>query len=186
MMELIWSAKLSIVIPCMLILTLSHFIRALRWKMLIAPLGHQPGILNIFLSVILGFFFNLLFPRLGEVMKCTLLGKHEKIPVDKLIGTMVAERLIDLMCLILVIALTIYTQFDLVGSYSRELWSAFQLKLGTFGAQWPAILLGMVLFTILIFVFIRGFRRFHFYEKVVAFVQGLLLSLIHISEPTRH
>lgn len=176
--ELIFSAKLSIVIPCMLILVLSHFIRALRWKMLIAPLGHQPGILNVFLSVILGFFFNLLFPRLGEVMKCTLLGKHEKIPVDKLIGTMVAERLIDLVCLILVIALTVYTQFSLVGNYSIELWDSLKIKFQGITNIWPWLLLAFGILLIIIYTLIKSFKRFHFYEKVMQFLQGLMHGLM--------
>jgi len=176
--DLILSAKLSIVIPCMLILTLSHFVRALRWKMLITPLGHQPGILNIFLSVILGFFFNLLFPRLGEVMKCSLLGKHEKIPVDKLIGTMVAERLIDLLCLIFVIALTIYTQFELVGNYSKELWISFKLKLNALSGNFPIIVLGLIFVAIILFIIFRSLKKFHFYEKAIQFLKGLLLGLM--------
>lgn len=119
--QLVFNAKPSIIIPCILILVLSHYIRAIRWKMLIKPLGKNPGTTNVFLSVLTGFFFNLLFPRLGEVMKCTLLGKYEKIPVDKLIGTMVAERVLDLICLILVILLAVSTQIDLVGGYAKEL-----------------------------------------------------------------
>jgi hypothetical protein len=62
----------------MVIVVLSHYIRALRWKMLIAPLSYTPKNSNVFFAVIIGFFFNLLFPRLGELMKCTMLGKHEK------------------------------------------------------------------------------------------------------------
>ncbi len=176
--DLILSAKLSIVIPCMLILTVSHFIRALRWKMLITPLGHQPGIVNIFLSVIIGFFFNLLFPRLGEVMKCSLLGKHEKIPVDKLIGTMVAERLIDLLCLILVIALTIYTQFELVGNYSKELWISLQLKLNALKGNIPIIAICLLVFAFIVFLVLRSLKKFHFYEKVMQFLKGLIHGLM--------
>lgn len=119
--QLVFNAKPLIILPCIFILVLSHYIRAVRWKMLIKPLGKSPGTLNVFLSVLTGFFFNLLFPRLGEVMKCTVLGKYERIPVDKLIGTMVAERVLDLICLILVIFLAVSTQIDLVGGYAGEL-----------------------------------------------------------------
>jgi len=105
----------------MLILILSHFIRALRWRSMIVTIGGHPNIINVFLAVIIGFFFNLVFPRLGEVMKCTVLSKYEKLPVDKMIGTMVAERLVDMLCLILVIAATIFSQLDLVSAYTVEL-----------------------------------------------------------------
>jgi len=119
--QLVFNAKLGIVVPCILILLMSHYFRAIRWKMMIKPLGKHPSTLNVFFAVLTGFFFNLLFPRLGEVMKCSLLGKYEKIPVDRLIGTMVAERVIDLLCLIVVILLTISSQMGLVGEYAREL-----------------------------------------------------------------
>lgn len=94
--SLIYNANGLIVLLCALILVLSHYIRTLRWTTMISATGSKPGTLNVFLAVITGFFFNLVFPRLGEVMKCTVLGKYEKIPVDKLIGTMVAERIVDL------------------------------------------------------------------------------------------
>ena len=105
--SLIYNANGLIVLLCALILVLSHYIRTLRWTTMISATGNKPGKLNVFFAVITGFFFNLVFPRLGEVMKCTVLGKYEKIPVDKLIGTMVAERIVDLFCLILVIFFTI-------------------------------------------------------------------------------
>lgn len=129
--QLVFNAKMGVVTPCIIILLLSHYCRAIRWKMMIKPLGKQPKTINVFLAVLTGFFFNLLFPRLGEVMKCTLLGRHEKIPVDKLIGTMVAERVIDLICLIVVIVLTISTQMTLVGTYASELFDQVTSKIKT-------------------------------------------------------
>ena len=100
--DLIFHANIMVVIFCSGILVFSHFIRALRWKMMIEPLGKSPKSSNVFFAVLAGYFFNLLFPRLGEVMKCTFISKYEDVPVDKLIGTMVAERLVDLICLIVV------------------------------------------------------------------------------------
>lgn len=114
------TADLRVAFLCVLLLLLSHFIRALRWKTMIVPLGKNPTTLNVFLTVLIGYFMNLLFPRLGEIMKCTLLGKYEKVPVDKLIGTIVAERVIDLICLVVVIFMTIVTQFETVGNYAKE------------------------------------------------------------------
>jgi len=127
--NLIYTSNPLIVLPCMVIVVLSHYIRALRWKMLIAPLSYTPKNSNVFFAVIIGFFFNLLFPRLGELMKCTMLGKHEKIPVNQLIGTMVAERIVDVVCLVLVISITISSQFHVVGEYAQELWTKFVQKI---------------------------------------------------------
>jgi uncharacterized protein (TIRG00374 family) len=128
LMEMVGGADKLTILYCIFIVMLSHFIRSLRWQMMIMPLGQTPRLSNIFYAVLTGFFFNLIFPRLGEIMKCSLIGKYEKISVDKLVGTMVAERIIDLCCLILVIILTIITQLSLVGDYTQELINAFSTK----------------------------------------------------------
>lgn len=108
---------LLVLLP-MLILLLAHYIRALRWKILIQPLGYSPSSTNTFFATMLGYFFNMLVPRLGEVMKCTMLAKYEKIPADKLIGTMVTERMVDALCLLIVFAITIVTQFTIISDYA--------------------------------------------------------------------
>ncbi|MBM3444733.1 MAG: flippase-like domain-containing protein [Bacteroidetes bacterium] len=120
--QLFLSAKWMWVVPCIGALILSHYIRALRWKMLIDPLGVRPRVHNVFLSVLIGYFLNLLLPRLGEVMKCTFLNRYEKAPVDKLIGTIVTERVIDLASLVVVIFLTILLQLKMVSGYAQEIW----------------------------------------------------------------
>lgn len=178
--ELVFNAKPIILIPCILVLVLSHYLRALRWKMLIKPLGKTPGTLNVFLAVLTGFFFNLLFPRLGEVMKCTLLGKYEKIPVDKLIGTMVAERVLDLICLVLVIFLAISTQIDLVGGYAKEL---FDQILSKFNASPTGILLMiMILLSLFIVCYIIYLKTRHslFLTKIKNWIKGIVEGLVSV------
>jgi uncharacterized protein (TIRG00374 family) len=80
---------------------LSHVSRAIRWKMLIKPLGYDPRVSNIFLSVLVLYFTNLLAPRAGEVARCTILSKYEKIPASKLVGTMIIERIADLITMMI-------------------------------------------------------------------------------------
>ena len=178
--QLVLNAKMSIVVPCILILLLSHYFRAIRWKMMIKPLGKRPSTLNVFFAVLTGFFFNLLFPRLGEVMKCTLLGKHEKIPVDKLIGTMVAERVIDLLCLIVVILLTISTQMNLVGEYARELSVQVAAKIKTS----PDTILYLVIFlvglTVLFYWLYKKAGNSVLLLKIKEMVKGVIEGLISI------
>lgn len=117
---------------------------------MIVTIGGNPNIINVFLAVIIGFFFNLVFPRLGEVMKCTVLSKYEKLPVDKMIGTMVAERLVDMLCLILVIAATIFSQLELVSAYTVELLLLLKGKLtnSTVFISITLFLLASLLFTV--------------------------------------
>lgn len=78
----------------------SNFFRAQRWRLLLRPIGYNPNYWNTFSAVMAMFFFNLLFPRLGELMRCTILYRYEKVPVEKSIGTMVLERIIDLVCIL--------------------------------------------------------------------------------------
>lgn len=78
---------------------LGNFIRTQRWRLMLRPLGYNPGYWNTFHSVMVMYFFNLFVPRLGEVTRCTMLAEYENVPVEKSLGTMVTERLLDVICL---------------------------------------------------------------------------------------
>lgn len=151
--QLIVSADKLTIFYCIVILMFSHFIRALRWKMMIIPLGKNPRLSNVFYAVLTGFFFNLIFPRLGELMKCSLISRHEKLPVDKLIGTMVAERFIDFCCLLIIILLTILTQTSLVSAYTQELWTAFTLKIKL--SILPIFIVGLIIIAVIYILYIK-------------------------------
>jgi hypothetical protein len=97
-------ARKWLILPAFLLLVLAHYSRALRWKILMEPLGYRPSNFNVFASVMIGYLVNAAVPRLGEVVKCTLLAKYEKTRVDKLLGTIVMERAVDVVCLIVAFA----------------------------------------------------------------------------------
>lgn len=175
--ELVLHANLLYVLPSIGALLLSHYIRALRWKMLMDPLGKPTQIKNVFLSVMVGYFFNLVFPRLGEVMKCTLMGKYEKMPVDKLIGTMVAERMVDLICLLLVIVLTISFQIERVGSYAKELLD----KLWGKANNALVLVLLLVVFFLIFTLLYNRFKQSGWFIKIKRFFMGLKQGLFTIS-----
>ena len=107
------NARYYLTIPVFAILLLSHYVRALRWRLLIEPLGYKPDKLNTFFAVMIGYLANQAFPRLGEVLKCTVLARYEKVPADKLVGTIILERLIDAICLLIIFAITLAIQPDL-------------------------------------------------------------------------
>jgi uncharacterized protein (TIRG00374 family) len=102
--------------PVLTLLGLSHWFRAMRWRQLIEPMGYKPSKANTFLGVMIGYFVNLGAPRFGEVVKCTILARYEKVPAEKLVGTIVAERAVDVICLVLVFALALSLQFDVINS----------------------------------------------------------------------
>ncbi|HUB62582.1 MAG TPA: lysylphosphatidylglycerol synthase transmembrane domain-containing protein [Puia sp.] len=109
-----------LLVPVLLFLLASHWLRALRWRQLIEPLGYEPSRMNCFLGVMIGYFVNLGAPRLGEVLKCTILARYEKIPADKLVGTIVAERAFDVVCLAIVFGLSFWLQFNVIHSLTTN------------------------------------------------------------------
>lgn len=121
--EAVTGARYWLAIPGFLIILLSHYARALRWRLLIEPLGYKPAKPNVFFAVMAGYLANQAVPRLGEVLKCTSLSKYEKIPLDKLFGTVILERLIDMLCLGILFLFTMALQPDL---YSRIMETFFQ------------------------------------------------------------
>ena len=114
------SARYLLLIPVFLIITLSHISRAIRWKILMAPMGYNPSLTNTFCAVMVGYLANLAFPRLGEVLKCTILGKYEKVPPDKLIGTILVERAVDVVSLAVVFVIALISQADIIGAYAKQ------------------------------------------------------------------
>lgn len=107
-------SKLLLFIPVFFILALSHFFRALRWRLIMEPLGYKPSIVNTYLAVLIGYLANLAVPRLGEVLKCTLLAKYEKVPAEKIVGTIVAERAFDVISLGIIFLLALTLQFNVI------------------------------------------------------------------------
>jgi len=96
---------------------LSHVSRALRWQMLIKSMGHKTKFSTTFYAVMIGYFANLLVPRLGEVSKCAVLHKNEKIPFNSLLGTVIAERIFDFICLLFITFLVIFFQFEFLKNF---------------------------------------------------------------------
>lgn len=100
---------------------ISHVIRAERWRMLLQPSGNTVGLTNSFLSLMIGYLVNLVVPRGGEVSRCYNLYQLEKTPVEISFGTVVVERIIDLICLLALIGLAFITEWDKLMSFLNTL-----------------------------------------------------------------
>ncbi len=139
------TANYWLLLPVFLILSLSHILRALRWRILMLPMGYTPSFLNTFFAVMIGYLANLAVPRLGEVLKCTLLARYEKVPAEKLVGTIVAERAFDVISLGIVFLLALISQFDIVAEYATQLFKQlFENKSGSFSWMKLGIALGII------------------------------------------
>lgn len=91
---------------------ISGFLRAQRWRLMLKPVGYYPGYWNTFFSINVMFFANLFIPRLGEVSRCGILAKYENVPVEKSIGTMVVERILDLICILILLGILLIGEYD--------------------------------------------------------------------------
>jgi glycosyltransferase 2 family protein len=139
----------------------SHFIRALRWKMLINTLGYQPKTVNLFLSVIVLYFTNLVIPRGGEISRCAVISKYENTPFVKLLGTVFIERVTDMCAFVLIFVFVLIWHFSIfrtIVNYPEFDFSNFHLKLLT-------ILLIFIVIGIIVLLVIK----FQLFKKVVSF-----------------
>jgi len=84
---------------------------------MIEPLGYKPKLLNAFMAILVLYLANYAFYRLGEVSRCGVLKKYEKIPFTKLLGTVLVERSVDLLIMILLLLLMFFTQFNVLQSF---------------------------------------------------------------------
>ena len=154
--EALRTARYLLILPVLIILFFSHYIRALRWKLLIEPLGYNPKVKNTFFAVMIGYLTNLAFPRLGEILKCTVLAKYESIPVDKLIGTIIIERIIDAFSLFIIFAITIALQPDIYSQFSDYFFQkSTAVESRSSGIYFTIIAGGIILLVIVLWMIIK-------------------------------
>jgi hypothetical protein len=107
-----WWVLLSVVFGI-----LSHLSRAYRWQFLLEPLGYKPKFANSVMTVLIGYLLNLLVPRSGEFARAASIKKYENIPFEKAFGTIVAERIADVIMLGIIISIAFILQAELLASY---------------------------------------------------------------------
>lgn len=98
----------------------SHYSRAIRWKLLMEPMGYNPSLKNTFMAVMIGYFANLALPRLGEVSRCGILARYEKIPIQKSFGTVVTERAIDMISLMIAFLITFLLHLNKLSLFKQS------------------------------------------------------------------
>ena len=107
----------GLILLSLLAFAVSNVSRTLRWRQLIEPLNYRPRFLNGFLSIMLGYFANLGIPRMGEVVRAATLARYEKIPAEKIMGTVVVDRIVDALCLAVVMGLAFLFEFERLWSF---------------------------------------------------------------------
>ena len=139
---------------------LAQYSRALRWKMLIKPLGYNPSTKNAFLSVLVLYFVNLIIPRAGEVARCSVLTKTDKVPFTKLVGTVFTERLADMLMLFLLALIIFTSNFSTIIDFFRLNPDIEENVRRFLDARYIILLTGFILLLVLAaYITIRLLRR---------------------------
>ncbi len=158
----------------------AYLVRALRWRLLINPLGYSPSLSNTFHAVVFGYMANIAVPRIGEVSKCVALGRKESVPVDKLLGTVLIERTIDTVSVLVITIVFVFFANDavirfLVDSIYEPIRSSFGLTLGFW-----LLLAVSVIFVVLLIYFRDKLRKYRLFAKVFGFVKGISDGFVSI------
>jgi glycosyltransferase 2 family protein len=170
---------------------LAYLSRTRRWIILIHPLGYKPTFLHTFYAVMSGYLANLALPRIGEITRCVTLGKKENIPVDQLIGTVVVERTIDFLSLLVIMVVLIFTSGSLIKEFLNK--SIFiplrDQALSLFGSMWIMMGLMVLLGTVTLILLVRykkDLRKIRFFSKFFDIARGVINGLKTITNLTHN
>lgn len=151
--------------------------RAWRWRMLLEPLGYKPRFMHCFYGVAIGYFANIALPRMGEVMRCSILNQSDDVPVNKAFGTVILERLIDLFMLISLILIVLAARWELFGDFFiNDIFKLNSAKSDTSDTKSTLLiagLIGIAALSALFFVFRKRVLALPIFERIKQFLSGL-------------
>ena len=175
--------KYEWVVLSMCIGVVSHLLRAYRWKLLLEATGHHPTLSRSLAALFIGYLVNLAVPRLGEVSRCLVLKRTDKIPVTSSLGTVVSERVLDVLSLLTIIGFTLLIEFDKLNEFFSDL---FRSKLsGVFaGIQqniWYLVIVAAMLVVVWLFVRKRILKSSG-WQKVSTLGKQMLVGFMSITK----
>ena len=147
---------------------LSHISRSYRWKYLIEPLGYKLGFINSVLAVFSAYLINYTIPRAGDIARATMISKYEKIPLDKTLGTIVAERAVDVICILTIIAIGLIFEFNRI---SEKLISLIE------NTEISVVIIYVGVIILILFVSNRVLRKSKYYKSILNFFSGIVEGL---------
>ena len=182
-------ANYGIVGIALIIGVLSFWIRTKRWQMQIESMNYFPKTSNVFMAVMVGYFANLAFPRLGDIVRSGLLDTHAKVPTAKSFGATITERALDLVCLAFIMILALVLEFSLLWGYAMENFTGLYEKFSN--PEFIRILLfltgsGILAFAFFIFFLRKKIAHTRVYKKVKELILQLwegLISLKNVKNP---
>lgn len=152
---------------------ISNISRAIRWNMLLGALGYRPRLINGFLSIMIGYFTNLGLPRAGEVIRAGTMARYERIPAEKVMGTVVADRVVDVISILVMSALALLLEFDKLWELMGPFFKGFWAKLIGSSLYLVIALLGVALVFALVFKFRNRLAQNTIFRKFAKLAAGL-------------
>ena len=149
---------------------LSHLSRAYRWKFMLKPLGFKPKFANNVLAVLVGYLVNLALPRAGEVSRALVLTNYENVPFEKGFGTIVAERIADLIMMLSIVMITLFVEFDFIYNLLTKNFNPTKIIIGL-----AVLIIGFYIFSSFVKKAKSGFLL-----KIKTFVTGLVEGVTSI------
>jgi uncharacterized protein (TIRG00374 family) len=144
---------------------LSHISRSYRWKFLIEPLGYKLGFINSVLTVFSAYLINYTIPRAGDIARATMISKYENIPFEKAIGTIVAERAVDVISILVIIMIGLIIEFDKISNKLTDF-----LEQSDFSTLlWSSLIVLFIVTSLYVII-----KRSKFYKKIKLFLTGLI------------
>ena len=147
---------------------LSHLSRSYRWKYLVEPIGYKLGFINSILSVFSAYLINYTIPRAGDLARATMISKYEKIPLEKTLGTIVAERTVDVVCILVIICIGLIIEFQKI---SEKL--IFLIE----GKKLSIIFVYLGSLILILFISYLLLKRSKYYKSILNFFSGLIEGL---------
>ena len=147
---------------------LSHISRSYRWKFLVNPLGYKLGFINSVLAVFSAYLINYTIPRAGDLARATMISKYEKIPLEKTLGTIVAERAVDVICIIIIICIGLIIEFHRISQ---------KLIFLTKDTEISGILIYFGAFVLILFTLNWILKKSKYYKSITNFFSGIIEGL---------
>ena len=149
---------------------LSHLSRAYRWKFMLEPLGFKPKLPNSIMAVFIAYLANFGIPRSGEVLRAAVFTNYEDVPFEKGFGTIVAERIADMLVMVGIISITLFLEFEFIVQFFQEKFNPNTIVIGT---------IGLLISGVVFLVFIRR-SKLKIAIKIKEFVNGLIEGVLSI------
>ena len=147
---------------------LSHISRSYRWKYLINPLGYKLGFINSVLAVFSAYLINYTIPRAGDLARATMISKYENIPLEKTLGTIVAERAVDVICILIIICIGLTIEFQRISEKFILLISDKEISI-------IFIYLGSI--SSILFICYLMIKKSKYYKSIINFFAGIVEGL---------